>query len=151
MPTFALVKFSKNEYPNWWELEGDTLYNMAGGHCTVTKNVEIIETVEVEDFDDLDYSKTALCSAPDDSMDGWLEPNGKYYPVNYGGHDGFAEMILKKSVRELEEGGWVRCHNKNIHSKKPYFIFKLGWENGRLTAEQRNALSKRGFNVEDWD
>lgn len=147
---YALLKTEAWAHPYWMEDGGSRWLNEAGGGFGKGGiGEEVLEWAEVEDYRDLDHKKTgAWLDLKPDSMDGWLAPDGTYHPCDYSGHLRYADLFLKRPTRELEEQGWARCHSPGGGQTDPWF--HLG-DGKRLTAEQRNTLSARGFVVEEWD
>lgn len=148
MTTFVLVDFGLG--PHWRRKVNDKIFNSAGGYCLLSDATTVLDEVEAEDWEDLDYSRTDLVvNTPADSMEGWLSPDGRFHPVQYGQHDVYAYYVLKQEVYTLEQTGWVRCHAGTASDpvSGPWFVKRRG----RLTAEQRNTLVRRGYRVEDSD
>lgn len=123
----------------WWELDGDTIINPYNYRYDIGNSC-VIETVEAESWDDLDYEKTGLI-VPDAKV-GWLAPDGTWYPCLGENHDLVAEQIIHKKVRDLEDVGYVR-----IRSSSPTDWLFIG---GRLTKEQYNFLESGGWSLEEY-
>lgn len=136
---FCLLQDKYNNNRKYWkESEGNKWINVAGGWMPKSKEDKIIETVEAESFEGLDWTKTSFINPDSDS--GWLDRYGKWYGCSTMEHDFIAYYILKKSIEELEKEGYVRVYDeKNWICKK------------RLSPDQRNWLSFHGHKVEDED
>lgn len=137
MKTFSLL-FCKLQGNFWYLSDGDKWRNSAGGYMPKRDEDIIVETIEAESFDDLDWTKTNILK-PESNI-GWLSRHGKFYGCGYMGHDTVAYYILKKDVLELENTGWVRILGKN-----DYYCEK------RLSPEQRNFLSIKGHLISEDD
>lgn len=61
--------------------------------------------------------------------DGWMSPDGTYYPCGFYHHSEAAEEIAGMDVWELEESGWVHISGDCIRN-----------EDVRLTQAQRDML-----------
>ena len=73
---------------------------------------------------------------------GWLDRSGRFYLCEMWEHSGVpSEMGCTDS--ELEERGWVRLWGVG---ESPEFSSER-----RLSAEQRNWMSRMGFCLEDYD
>jgi hypothetical protein len=117
----------------WWEKTGDKLINSVGGYHYYNQSLDnILETVEAEDFEDLDWSKTYLNDST--KVAGWLEPDGTFHGCGYEGHDSCAYYLLKKSVDALESSGVIR-----IYSKSEWFC------KNELTEAQARFLIDKGY------
>lgn len=129
----------KYQQGRWWvELAEDGMYtNDAGGRmCTEAKSFTVHEKVRAACFQELDWSGTYLVDSDSDA--GWLDREGRFYGCPREGHDDYAYYIFEKSVRELEETGWVRIYHAELYvHEKP------------LSAEQKNWLSSHGHTVFD--
>jgi hypothetical protein len=150
---YALIRIPGWDHPTWMVDTGRRYENQAGGGFGKDDmKIEVFETQMTDDYQQLDHTKTAIfLGVNPDSMDGWCAPDGKFFPCTYADHDAYAYLILKKEVSELEKDGWARCHSRGGGEKSPWFWHGDGGKfDRRLTAEQRNTLSKRGFIVEDW-
>lgn len=102
---FALIDTGCGPY--WWRIEEDRFYNQRGGH-TYLKFHEIIETCEADSWEDLDWTKTSLKNQRKDLRTGWLSPEAEFTPCETRDHDDTAILLLKRSVGELEDEGWIR-------------------------------------------
>lgn len=144
---YSLIQIEAWNGPYWMEDDGTWWRNEAGGGFPKKgMAVKVFETVEADCIDDLDHTKTHFYTSIDpNSMDGWCSPDGKFHPCGYFQHDQYAHRILKKATFDLEKEGWARCHSSR--DGDAFFVTR---DNRRLTPEQRNTLSRRGFNVEDY-
>jgi len=150
MPKFQLIR--EKRFPNstgGWALRDedyeapmqdrtvDAWIWIGGGYCLVNDGWEVIETVEAEDWDDLDWSYLVR----PDSQSGWLSPSGRFTGCGYSEHDFVAAMVLKKEPSDMEQWGWVRIYGKTGG------IDDWVKPGGRLTDDQRNWLSREGYVV----
>jgi len=142
MSKFIRIKTKGSKRKSWWRLEVDRIFNWAGGYSFLGGDDVIYETVEAKSFEDLDWSKTYL-NQPDSDA-GWLDRNGRFYGCDSRDHDACAWFLLKKKVSELEKTGWVRVYG-------PPECYLTWTVQGRLSAEQRNWLSRRGYVIRDDD
>lgn len=71
---------------------------------------------------------------------GWLSPEGRHYPCNYGEHFTLALNLGYDEVC-LERNGWVHIMTDCLDEGYLYCR--------KLTAEQRNWLSLNGYKVEE--
>ena len=69
-------------------------------------DISNLEKVEVETMHDLDWNNTVILNKA--LRTGWLSPDGKFYGCEPWCHRIQAEIVHKKSERQLEEDGWVR-------------------------------------------
>jgi hypothetical protein len=141
MAIFRLLVL-RGKGPYWWEYNPKTDYysNEAGNEIAAHPNHFIIAEAEANDFEDLDWHKTALVDPdPEDPSIGWIDRNGKHYPCTYENHDEFVDKILKTTVQELEEHGWIRVYGKR---NQGYEIMH-GFENDY----QKNTLRDLGYEV----
>jgi hypothetical protein len=131
--SFVLVKIEFDT--SWYRLSGDILSNRYGGYCDLLENDVILETdEESKDFYELDWTKTTLIKP--DSEGGWLTPDGTWYGCSYRDHAEVADLVFHKTEWELEELGYARVKSTNVLVE----LYKR-----RLTADQRNWLSLRGY------
>lgn len=147
-PTFVLLKISSWNHPHWMEDDGSWYRNeMGGGFPKDKSGAKVFETVTDREYENLDHKKTGLfLGVKPDTMDGWCAPDGTFHGCGYWAHDAYADLILKHTTKDLESTGWARCHSHGSDGKA---FFALG-RDMRITPEQRNTLSKRGFVVEDY-
>lgn len=137
MPNFVLLKPVYWDTPMWVEDCGSIWWGeKLGGQLLKKDTDKILEKVQAEDFCDLDWTKTGLVIP--NSTFGWLSPDGKFIGCHYMDHDVVAHFILKTDVSVLEKQGWCRIAEEFYCER-------------RLTAYQRNWLSRAGFVVSDWD
>lgn len=134
--TWYLVQIKGWSAP-WWMSYGNEDYwlNVNGGRTPKAPDDKVFEQVEA-DYDDLDHKKTGLFV--EESVSGWLDRSGRWYPCDYTYHDNYAERILKDTTKRLEAAGWARVRGlDDFHCEI------------RLSAEQRNWLLHHGHKVED--
>ncbi len=148
METFVLVKRDMPACTWWYRKDGVKLVGTGGGYNFGYDDDVIIETVEAEDFESLDWSKSSLLQPDSDA--GWLARDGKFYGCDSEDHDTLAYYLLKKNVEELEEALWVRVYGAPGHDPIAWTMGSSDWH-ARISAEQRNWLSLRGHKVTDDD
>lgn len=104
---------------------------------------DIVEEVECE-WEELDWHGTNI-DQPDSEI-GWLDRDGHFYGCGHSQHDRYAELLLKTTTGELNERGWVHISDSPgcgiFGSWRLSFDFRRS--GGRLSAEQRNWLSRNG-------
>lgn len=128
---FILIK--QNGSLEWWRLKRNgKLENPSGSGFIPRTPPDIIESVEVDEWEDLDWTKTLIDK---ESRLGWLSPSGRWYPCQVWHHEQVAYWILKKEESELK--AWVKIF-RDFDNKE--FVY------GRLlTAEQKNWLGRNGY------
>ena len=142
--TFYLVEMRHTNDPkvvmtSWYEDNGTNRWtNFVGGWCPKSDRDVVLETREVEDIHELDWMKTSLIDNRETG--GWLDRSGKFYGCNSQSHDLVADLVFNKSVKELEDEGWVRIYNS-----EEYACMK------RMSPEQRNYMLDKGFKLSDQD
>lgn len=151
--TFVLIESKHLNGMRWWaEKVGEKLFNRQGGWQPMDFEInKILETVAAVRFEDLDYTKTTLVDFNGEDA-GWLDRNGKFYGCDPEAHDEVAIYYLKRSVEDLERSGWVRVWgppgSQGGLCWKDWVMVAYGV---RLTAEQRNWLSRRGHSLEEFE
>ncbi len=140
MNKFVRVQTKYWNGPYWLMDEGDNQFwtNIMGGKCPRHTSDKILETVEAEDWIDLDWTFTILHRP--ESRAGWVSPDGRFFGCDNQEHDLFAQLALKKTIGELERTGWARIYCDGF--------FRCA---RRLTAYQRNTMLLRGCDVDDSD
>jgi hypothetical protein len=134
---FCLVK---NEMGIYWKIpSGDYWMNTSGGRYPKSSDDEVLETVEADDFTDLDWWKTSVVDIIDCAGTGWLSPEGRMYRCGYMEHDFIAYYLFKSEPGELLDKGWIRIEGSGSDS---FFSRK------KYTPEQLNFLSKNGYDAE---
>lgn len=126
-----------NRYFYWMRENDDNWVQFVKGVWRPKQNGDIIKLcAKVKKPFLLDWKGTWLFRPG--SNFGWLNRNGRFFgcPTYY--HDQLAEFMLGLDVTELENTGWVRVKGSNYYS-----CLK------RLSAEQRNWLSIKGYKVYD--
>lgn len=140
MCEFVLIK---DEYWTlWWKREGDRYIYRKGGYLYSKSDNEILETVEADSWDQLDWTKSSLVVSEEEAKAGWLERSGKFHGCVPKGHDRYAELILGRKVADLEKEGWCRIYGPPYQYDSFVCLHRLG-----LSAEQRNWLSRRGYDL----
>jgi uncharacterized UPF0146 family protein len=134
--------------PSWMQRVGDKWVGPSGGGFYSRDGGEqILDTVDAEDWYDLDWSRTSLALREEGCTSGWVSPKGKFFPCGSKDHDEYAYLVLRKEVRELEEGGWARLGGIRPHmGDKGYTDFQIM---KKLTPDQRNRLSTLGYVLEE--
>ena len=143
---FFLIRDRHYGWTFWVQLgtfaDGSRCYEgIVGGRMPAEPDLyEEIRTEMAYGFDLLDWHGTYL--EVQDSESGWLDRNGQFYPCDSRSHDIYAELVLRKTVADLERLGWVRvCH--------PDEWMMIGrW---RLSPEQARWLDRQGHDVEETD
>lgn len=130
----------------WNKLEGSKLYNRCEGYTYLSSDMHIVEIVQAEDWLELDWSKTSLVIPENQAVAGWLDRSGKFHGCARRGHDRYAELILGKTVAQLEKEGWTRVYGPPNSYPAYTCLYRLG-----LSVEQRNWLSLRGYKIHDYD
>ncbi len=116
--------------PRYWSTTG-------GGRIPRCDSDGVLEYKEANDWTDLDWTHTTLHRP--ESRDGWISPDGRFFGCESQGHDMFAWLGLKQAVKDLEQCGWVRVYWDRFKCHR------------RLTAMQRNTLSRKGHEIKDED
>jgi len=132
--------------PCWFEDGVSRWVNHSGGGFEKSPDKEeIVDECHAEDIFELDWTRTTY-NRPDSEI-GWLAPDGRWHGCGSQDHDFVAEMILKMPTREAE-----KTHVR-VDGPRCVEMGGPGWrfQGRRLTAEQRNWLSLRGYKVEDFD
>ena len=132
----------------WWELEGKKLYNMSGGHQLAEWfNIKPDDIVEVNDWDDLDWTGTEIYN--NDLKTGWIDRNGIFYGCGYEWHSKQADFIHKKTQRDLEILGYVKVYKSNFFPSNNKNGLNFMIVHHRLNELQKNALYKLDFTDEE--
>ncbi len=150
MQTFYLVIVAGAKDPDWKVVdERETPVgirscwtNKNSGYCLFCEDDEIIAEVEAYDWDDLDWNHL-IEGFDDDWSIGWLDRSGRFTPCRSWLHDQVADLIFGLEGNTLETRGWVKLWG--IKSDPQFSNEK------NLSAEQRNWMSRRGFNLEGYD
>lgn len=125
--------------------------NDVGGWSPFDKSCKVLETVEVEDYSELDISKTTeykrlFKNSKDNNIDfGWLDREGRVYYCNYHDHISLLDYLFNLGEWDAEQQGWVKIDKEKMYY---YESFPPGV---KLTPEQRNWLSQNGFEIFDED
>lgn len=122
----------------WMADNRDTWIGVARGIWRPKHEDDLVKDVfEAESIVHLDWRKTPFHN--DASVSGWLSRDGRFYGCPQRFHDTLAYCVLGARVSELENSGWVRVYTAN------HFVCEH-----RLSAEQRNWLSLKGYKVQDF-
>lgn len=143
---YSLVKYQAARdlfFTSWFEDDGNKWISFSGGWIPKSPKDTVLEEQFANNVHELDWKKTTIYKPDSDA--GWLGRDGTFVGCDSRQHDLVADLILNKSVQELEETGWVRIYNKNEWTLSP------GQPQIRLTPEQKNYLSFHGYKVEDAD
>lgn len=141
--TYCLVSMHPCEDPkivktSWYEDADGKWVNYMGGWCPKSDNDIVVETQEAEDIHDLNWLKTSLIN--DKETSGWLDRSGRFYGCNTQAHDLVADLVFNKSVKEMEDEGWVR-----IYDEIAFACMKS------MSPEQRNYMLEKGYKLVDSD
>lgn len=132
----------------WWELEGNKLYNIVGGHqLTEWYNIKDEDIVEVDDWEYLDWIGTDIHN--DNLKTGWIDRDGKFYGCDYNWHSQQAKFIHHKSQRELELLGWIKVYKSSMFSSNNKNRLGFMIISNRINDLQKNALFKLDFTDEE--
>lgn len=138
----------------WRHLNGDRLYNNGGGWNRLSSNDEIIETLELKNWDELwtpentakttEYQNLVEESTDKSLKIGWLAPNGKMHYCRYANHITYVHIVLDSDVPTIEEQGWLHIYAG---------MSMVNLRNGRrITHEQARTLREElDINVNDED
>ena len=124
MMTFILIKrkLSNDNRARfeWWEQDGDKLFNQAGGWNNLFDSDVIIKKVKAKNWDALftpeniaetsEYKDLVERSTDKSLKIGWLEPNGKMHYCRYQDHITYVDLILDSTVDEIEKRGWIHIY-----------------------------------------
>ena len=119
--------------------EGDDVlcYNANFGRCPVSC-FDILEEVEANHFDELDYRGTYYDPTGKTwNGNGWISRDGKAYACDWMEHDDVAYYYFKKSIREMESSGWIR-----VNFDVPNYI-------GRISQAQYNKCKDLGIEIDE--
>lgn len=105
------------------------------GRCPVSC-FKVLEEVEADNFEDLDYSGTYLDPTGREWRgNGWIDRDGHIYPCDWMQHDDMAYYYFKKSTPELESQGWIR-----VMQEVPGYV-------GRISQNQFNKCKELGIHI----
>ena len=141
-----IMKFVKiNNF--WWNLEGNFLYNIAGGRQMAEWHKPFNEIVIEDDWIDLDWKDTVIHN--NNFKTGWINRNGLFFGCDYETHSIQAEFVHKKSERELELLGWIKIYKSMFFTSKnknglDFIIIKYN-----INILQKDALGRLGFTDEE--
>lgn len=139
----------------YWVTEGrepfdNNFWEDAGGITFPKRDDDIVHgECEVEDYEDLDHSKTGLLQDASEASGGWVDRDGKFYGCEYMAHDDLARLVIRKEVKELEQLGWIRVWKMpdvELPDWDYHYTCRI-----RMTASQRNTVSRMGFALKDDD
>ena len=143
---YYLVKYQAARdlfFTSWFEDGGDKWLSYTGSYMPKSLEDTVLEEQSTNDIHDLDWKKTTIYKP--NSNAGWLGRDGTFIGCDSQEHDLVADLILNKSVAELEKTGWVRIYDKDNWSLSP------DQPHLRLSPEQRNYLSFHGHHITDND
>ena len=142
------VKIPEFEHPVWRQKidrygRTDWVNSMGGGR-PVFDDDEIIETCHMDNYCQLDHSKTYLGHLPEDPFNGWLSREGVFYQSAYNSHEDTADLIIGKPSRELEDLGFIKIQ-KAAGDKKPFVYLRnrLGSNIQRKPSQAQLAWLKK--------
>lgn len=156
-PVSKLHKYVKLDYDpddgyvSWFESINGMLCDLDG--TPLDKQVsdfKVLETVEAEDCDKLDWRGTYLHRGEDDAEAGWITPEGIFYGCDYGQHRMLVEMMFKRGMEQhlLDDGYvkiWYGPKAKIGALDVRWICFK------KLTDAQRETLIRMGHDTSDND
>ena len=133
----------------WWEIEGEYLYNRAGGRHRYTPK----EDDEIREGEWEDIIREAVIR--NDETTGWIAPEGRFYGCWPRDHRDVARYVFGCEEIELEEKGFCKIYETPLQvriSSGDLFKDRYGYypRGRRLTAEQKRTLQEKGFEVEDF-
>jgi hypothetical protein len=131
------VKKTIERYGTCWQ-------NPSGGRGPIDKDDQVVEIVEADSFEDLDWKKTCLYRPDEKSDYGWLDRSGNFFACDYEDHAIVACRIFGKYDQTLEAEGWVKLSTS--YSDGWYHRGEVG-----ITQEQGNWLTNNGFKVVEGD
>lgn len=122
----------------FWSLDiGDKWIGVARNIYRPKHKDDIIqEAAEAGHITELDWTKTPFHD--NTSSSGWLSPYGRFFGCPQIFHDLLANIVIGMKVAELERLGWVRVFDSQRFTCER-----------RLSPEQRNWLSERGYRFTD--
>jgi hypothetical protein len=91
----------------------------SGGYMHLPEDVRLVEGFEAKDWEAAElyyYRKYTQLKAGVVASEGWLSPEGLFYPCGYGGHDSLATRITAvrygtlNGTKALGRLGWLRLH-----------------------------------------
>jgi hypothetical protein len=143
MAVFRLLVL-RGRGPFWWKYDPkeEVYIDIYDTKITAHPNHLILDEVQSESFGELDWKKTAVVEPdPEDLSIGWIDRNGRHYRCSYENHDMYARFILRTTVNELEQRGWIRVFGKLNPSG--YDIW-----HGFESEYQKNTLRNLGYEIE---
>lgn len=146
---WCLVITRPQTRPYWMVDLGEDWENSSGGYRPKREDDQILEKAWIEHYDDLDHTKTGLMRDESEASGGWVDRDGKFYGCCYLEHDTLARLAIKKSVAELESQGWIRVWSMPdviLDDWDRHYTCRI-----RMTAAQRNTMSRIGFPLKDDD
>lgn len=138
---YYLVKYEAAKdlfLTSWYEDGGNKWITFSGGWNPKSDKNTVLETQEAKDIHELDWKKTSIYRP--DMRCGWLSREGTFYGCGSQDHDLIADLILNKSVGELEKEGWVRI-----------WIDEEWTCQTRLSQQQYDYLSNNGYKLKESD
>ena len=146
-PPYTFCLLETPDGGNWVrDLDKKYWQNIAGGR-TRKKKTDVIRKTVTADWNDLDWNGTYL-TAETDSDIGWIAPNGNWHPCGYGGHEIYADFVLRSSRRELEKAGWVKVYRSLTEG----FHIAYKCDDKRFTPKQKRKIFDLGIKEEfQWD
>lgn len=110
------VAFVQAEYwskPVWVIDRGRYWEYVSGGRTPKRDSDKVTKTATMVEYDFPSLDWTGSLYDRPDSECGWLSPEGVFYGCEYEDHDNTAYLVIKKSVRDLENEGWARIDKKD--------------------------------------
>ena len=96
------------------------------------------------------YVPSDLSEPPDDfnpDLCGWLDRSGRFFKCGFAKHDSYATEVLKMSITEVEDAGYVRADGNGQYQFSPMSYTRSGLGDLRLTMEQHMWLTSNGFEI----
>lgn len=123
---------------NWWEVEGDKIYNSKGGYQKLDKKATVIEA---DDWSSLDWS----CLLDRKSSVGWVAPDGTWFGCSSKNQEKVAILFLGAPEEELTQNGWVKVF-------RSWLTYTRDWYTKGMVVNkaQADTLFKKGFIVDDF-
>ena len=121
-----------------------TVTNFRGGYHYHT----LTDADEVREFDTWPQAILASQEFRQDTVIGWLSPDGHHFACEFAEHSWFAYDILGVDEDDLEAAGWVKI--TNALGDRTYFFFPAS-PFIKLTQEQIRWLSDHDFEIKEWD
>jgi hypothetical protein len=136
--------------------KGEIWWDSSNGSCMPEEcytNLKILQTVDVEDESELDWTQTTAWKllkedAADTSIKtGWLGRSGEFHRCRWHRHVSYARRVLGMTEREMTDTGWIKITAVSDR-KEPFWVMR---DLTRMTPEQARKLQRMGFDVDEDD